>query len=42
VNAAVSLNCLKNVVFVSKSQSMLQITEAEFSQIDKFEPQNRI
>jgi hypothetical protein len=34
---AVSLNCLQTVVFVSKSQSSWQMTEAELSQIDEFE-----
>jgi hypothetical protein len=32
----VSLNCLRTVVFVSKSQSSLQVTETELSQIGKF------
>jgi hypothetical protein len=33
----VSLNCLKTVSFVSKSQSLCQTPYAELSQIDKFE-----
>jgi len=35
---AVPLNCVQTVVFVSKSQSSWQVTEAGLSQIDEFEP----
>ena len=34
---AVSPNCLKTVVLVSKSRSLCQTPYAELSQIDKFE-----